>query len=88
VAAIVSGLVSLGTSAAGFLGASPLDQVILAMDGGLLHITAMGSSGSLGALTDPAYDVDNIGYQMGRFVGLAAKMLTPALITELKAAAA
>jgi hypothetical protein len=48
----------------------------------------MGSSGSLGALTDPAYDVDNIGYQMGRFVGLAAKMLTPALITELKAAAA
>jgi predicted regulator of Ras-like GTPase activity (Roadblock/LC7/MglB family) len=88
VAAIVSGLVSLGTSAAGFLGVSPLDQVIVAMDGGLLYITAMGSGGSLGALTDPAYDVDNIGYQMGRFVGLAAKMLTPDLITELKAAAA
>jgi predicted regulator of Ras-like GTPase activity (Roadblock/LC7/MglB family) len=88
VAAIVSGLVSLGTSAGHFLDFSPVDQIIVAMGGGLLYVTAMGSAGCLGAITDPAYDMDDVGYQMGRFVERAIDMLTPQLVTELKQAVA
>jgi uncharacterized protein len=88
VAAIVSGLVSLGSSAGQFLGFLPVDQIIVAMGGGLLYVTAMGNSGCLGAITDPAYDMDDVGYQMGRFVERAIDMLTPQLVTELKQAVA
>jgi predicted regulator of Ras-like GTPase activity (Roadblock/LC7/MglB family) len=88
VAAIVSGLVSLGTSAASFLRFEPVDQIIVAMGGGLLYVSAMGDGGCLGAITDPAYDMDDVGYQMGRFVERAIDMLTPQLVTELKQAVA
>ena len=88
VAAIVSALVSLGTSTGQFLGFSPLDQIIVAMDGGYLYVTAMGAAGCLGAITDPSFDMDDVGYQMGRFVERAARMLTPALVTQLKDAVA
>jgi uncharacterized protein len=88
VAAIISGLVSLGHSTGRCLDLDSLDQIIVAMEGGYLHVTTISGAGSLGALTDPAFDMDNIGYQMGRFVERAARMLTPALVSELKAAAA
>ena len=63
-------------------------QALAAMGGGLLYVTAMGSAGCLGAITDPAYDMDDVGYQMGRFVERAIDMLTPQLVTELKQAVA
>jgi predicted regulator of Ras-like GTPase activity (Roadblock/LC7/MglB family) len=84
VAAIMSGLVSLGSSAGHYLGFSPVDQIIVAMGSGLLYVTAMGDAGCLGAITDPAYDMDDVGYQMGRFVERAIDMLTPQLVNELK----
>jgi uncharacterized protein len=88
VAAIVSALVSLGASASRFLGFGPVEQIIVAMDAGLLYVTAMGDAGCLGAITDPAFDMDDVGYQMGRFVERAIDMLTPQLVTELKQAVA
>jgi predicted regulator of Ras-like GTPase activity (Roadblock/LC7/MglB family) len=87
-AAIVSALVSLGQSAHRCLGFEELEQVIVAMDGGFLYLTAMGDAGCLGAITESAFDMDNVGYQMGTFVKKATRMLSPALIEDLKATVA
>ena len=84
-AAIVSALVSLGQSTHRCLGFEDLEQVIVAMDGGFLYLTAMGNAGCLGAITESAFDMDNVGYQMGTFVKRAERMLSPALIADLKA---
>jgi uncharacterized protein len=84
VAAIVSALVSLGQSTYRCLGFGDLEQVIVAMDGGFLYLTTMGHSGCLGAVTESAFDMDNVGYQMGNFIKKATRMLNPALIEDLK----
>jgi uncharacterized protein len=84
-AAIVSALVSLGQSTHRCLGFEDLEQIIVAMDDGFLYVTTMGNAGCLAAVTESAFDMDNIGYQMGNFVKRAARMLTPALIDDLKA---
>jgi predicted regulator of Ras-like GTPase activity (Roadblock/LC7/MglB family) len=81
----VSALVSLGQSTHRCLGFGNLEQVIVAMDGGFLYLTAMGDAGCLGAITESAFDMDNVGYQMGTFVKRAERMLSPALIADLKA---
>jgi predicted regulator of Ras-like GTPase activity (Roadblock/LC7/MglB family) len=83
-AAIVSALVSLGHSAQRCLGFEQLEQVIVAMDGGFLYLTAMGEAGCLGAITESSFDMDNIGYQMGTFVKRATRLLSPELIHDLK----
>jgi predicted regulator of Ras-like GTPase activity (Roadblock/LC7/MglB family) len=83
-AAIVSALVSLGQSAHRCLGFEALEQVIVAMDGGFLYLTAMGDAGCLGAITEADFDMDNVGYQMGIFVKKATRLLSPELIDELK----
>jgi predicted regulator of Ras-like GTPase activity (Roadblock/LC7/MglB family) len=88
VAAIISGLVSLGESTQRCLRFEELDQIIVAMEGGFLYVTAMGSAGCLGAITVSSFDMDNVGYQMGRFVERATRMLSPALVEELKTAVA
>jgi predicted regulator of Ras-like GTPase activity (Roadblock/LC7/MglB family) len=84
-AAIVSALVSLGQSTHRCLGFDDLEQIIVAMGDGFLYVTAMGGAGCLAAVTETASDMDNVGYQMGTFVSRAARMLTPALIEDLKA---
>jgi predicted regulator of Ras-like GTPase activity (Roadblock/LC7/MglB family) len=84
-AAIVSALVSLGQSTHRCLGFEGLEQIIIAMGEGFLYVTAMGDAGCLAAVTESASDMDNVGYQMGTFVTRAARMLTPALVDDLKA---
>src|SRR4051812_9430074 len=84
-AAIISALVSLGTSTQRCLHMEELEQVIVAMEGGFLYLTAMGHAGCLGVITESAMDMDNIGYQMGNFVKRATRMLSPELINDLKA---
>jgi uncharacterized protein len=83
-AAIISGLVSLGQSTERCLGFEELDQIIIAMDGGFIYLTAMGEAGCLGAITEAAFDMDNVGYQMGNFVKRATRLLSPELIKDLK----
>lgn len=84
VAAIISGFVSLGMGATRCFGFDDLQQVIIAMKGGYLFVTAMGDGGCLGVVAGPRCDIGNIGYQMTLLVERAGAMLTPELVDELK----
>jgi predicted regulator of Ras-like GTPase activity (Roadblock/LC7/MglB family) len=84
VAAIISGFVSLGQGATRCFGFEDLNQIIIAMKGGFLFVTAMGDAGCLGVVATPRCDIGNIGYQMTLLVERAGEMLTPELVDELK----
>lgn len=84
VAAIISGCVSLGNGATRCFGFEELNQIIVAMKGGYLFVSAMGTAGCLGVVATPNCDIGNIGYQMTLLVERAGKMLTPELVDELK----
>ena len=84
VAAIISGLVSLGDGATRCLGFETLDQIIVAMELGYLFVTAMGTSGCVGIVAEPDADLGIIGYQMSLFVERAGQLLTPLVVNELK----
>lgn len=84
VAAIISGFVSLGQGATRCFGFDDLNQIIIAMKGGYLFVTAMGTAGCLGVVATPRCDIGNVGYQMTLLVERAGEMLTPELVDELK----
>lgn len=84
VAAIISGFVSLGQGATRCFGFEDLNQIIIAMKGGFLFVTAMGDAGCLGVVATPRCDIGNVGYQMTLLVERAGEMLTPELVDELK----
>lgn len=84
VAAIISGFVSLGHGATRCFNFEDLTQIIIAMKGGYLFVSAMGTAGCLGVVATPNCDIGNIGYQMALLVERAGKMLTPELVDELK----
>jgi uncharacterized protein len=84
VAAIISGFVSLGQGATRCFGFEDLSQIIIAMKGGYLFVTAMGTAGCLGVVASPRCDIGNVGYQMTLLVERAGAMLTPELVDELK----
>ena len=84
VAAIISGFVSLGQGATRCFGFEDLSQIIIAMKGGYLFVTAMGDAGCLGVVATPRCDIGNVGYQMTLLVERAGQMLTPELVDELK----
>lgn len=84
VAAIISGFVSLGDGATRCFGFDELNQIIIAMRGGYLFVSAMGRSGCLGVVATPKCDIGNVGYQMALLVEKAGTMLTPELVDELK----
>ena len=84
VAAIISGLVSLGEGTTRFLRFDGLDQIIVAMSRGMLLVSTMGTSGCLGVVTTPDCDMGNVGYQISLLVDWAGKRLTPDLVNELK----
>ncbi len=84
VAAIISGFVSLGQGATRCFGFEDLNQIIIAMKGGYLFVTAMGTAGCLGVVATPRCDIGNVGYQMTLLVERAGEMLTPELVDELK----
>ena len=83
-AAIISGFVSLGQGATRCFGFDDLNQIIIAMKGGYLFVTAMGTAGCLGVVATPRCDIGNVGYQMTLLVERAGEMLTPELVDELK----
>lgn len=84
IAAIISGFVSLGHGATRCFAFDDLQQIIVAMKGGYLFVTAMGTAGCLGVVATPQGDIGNIGYQMALLVERAGAMLTPDLVDELK----
>ncbi|MBK6857590.1 MAG: roadblock/LC7 domain-containing protein [Microthrixaceae bacterium] len=83
-AAIISGFVSLGDGTTRCFGFEELNQIIVAMKGGYMFVSAMGTAGCLGVVAEPRCDIGNVGYQMTLLVERAGRMLTPELIDELK----
>jgi uncharacterized protein len=83
-AAIISGFVSLGQGTTRCLAFEEMAQIIVAMKGGYLFISAMGATGCLGVVATPRCDIGNVGYQMTLLVERAGQMLTPELVAELK----
>ncbi len=83
-AAIVSGLVSLGQGASTCFGFGGLDQVIIAMKGGYAFVSSISDGSCLGVVATDTCDIGQIGYQCGLLVERAGSVLTPELVHALQ----
>lgn len=83
-AAIISGLVSLGNGASSCFGFEGLEQVIVAMNGGFLFVSAISDGSCLGVVASRGCDMGLVGYQTTLLVERAGTVLTPSLVAELK----
>jgi predicted regulator of Ras-like GTPase activity (Roadblock/LC7/MglB family) len=84
VAAIISGLVSLGRGASRSFGFEPLNQVIVVMDGGYLFVSSISDGSSIGVVATRKCDLGLVGHQTTLLVERVAHLLTPALVAELR----
>jgi predicted regulator of Ras-like GTPase activity (Roadblock/LC7/MglB family) len=84
VAAIISGLMSLGKGAARCFDFEGLQQVIVAMDLGYLFVSSISDGSSLGVVAHRNCDIGLVGYQTTLLVERVGDVLTPALVAELK----
>jgi uncharacterized protein len=84
VAAIISGLTSLGHGAAAALGYNGLERIIVAMGGGFLLVASVSDGSCVGVVAKAGCDIGAVGYQMTLLVERAGHILTPALVTELR----
>jgi predicted regulator of Ras-like GTPase activity (Roadblock/LC7/MglB family) len=85
VAAIMLGLASLGHGAVRCLAFDELHQVIVAMAGGYLVVSALAGGGCLGVVAAAAGDIGDVGYRTALLVERCDEMLDPDLVAELKA---
>ena len=83
-AAIISGMVSLGNGTSGVFGFEGLEQVIVVMRRGYLFVSAISDGSCLGVVADKGCDIGLVGYQTTLLVERAGTVLTPELVTELK----
>lgn len=83
-AAIISGMVSLGNGTSGVFGFDGLEQVIVVMRRGYLFVSAISDGSCLGVVADKTCDIGLVGYQTTLLVERAGTLLTPELVTELK----
>lgn len=83
-AAIVSGLVSLGRGTTSCFGFESLEQVIVAMKGGYLFVSSISDGSCLGVIASKRCDIGQVGYQASLLVDRARAVLTPELILELQ----
>lgn len=83
-AAIISGMVSLGNGASGCFGFEGLEQVIVAMRKGFLFVSAISDGSCLGVVAGKGCDIGLVGYQTTLLVERAGAVLTPDLVMELK----
>ncbi len=83
-AAIVSGLVSLGQGASVCFGFGGLQQVIIAMNGGYAFVSSISDGSCLGVVATSNCDIGQIGYQCGLLVERAGAVLTPELVEALQ----
>jgi uncharacterized protein len=85
IAAIISGFVSLGHGAVRCFAFNGLSQIIVAMKGGYLFVSAIEDAGCLGVVATPRCDIGDVGYQMTLLVERCGRLLSPELVAELKA---
>ena len=83
-AAIISGLVSLGNGASACFGFDGLEQVIVTMRRGFLFVSAISDGSCLGVVSQRGCDIGLVGYQTTLLVERAGSVLTPELVAELK----
>lgn len=83
-AAIISGMVSLGGGASQCFGFEGLEQVIVAMRKGFLFVSAISDGSCLGIVAGKGCDIGLVGYQTTLLVERAGTVLTPELVAELK----
>lgn len=83
-AAIISGMVSLGNGASGCFGFDGLEQVIVAMRKGFLFMSAISDGSCLGVVAGKSCDMGLVGYQTTLLVERVGTVLTPDLVAELK----
>lgn len=83
-AAIISGMVSLGNGASQCFGFDGLEQVIVSMQRGFLFVSAISDGSCLGVVASKGCDIGLVGYQTTLLVERAGAVLTPSLVAELK----
>jgi len=83
-AAIISGIVSLGNGASQCFGFDGLEQVIVSMRRGFLFVSAISDGSCLGIVAERSCDIGLVGYQTTLLVERAGSVLTPELVAELK----
>lgn len=83
-AAIISGMVSLGNGASGVFGFEGMEQVIVVMRRGYLFVSSISDGSCLGVVASKGCDIGLVGYQTTLLVERAGTVLTPDLVAELK----
>jgi uncharacterized protein len=83
-AAIVSGLRSLGDGASRVLGKGRLSQIIVEMGTAYLFVSSISDGSVLGVVADRTSDLGLVGYEMIMLTERVGSVLTPDLIAELK----
>lgn len=84
-AAVISGMTSLALSASRMLGKGPMRQVIAEFGHGYLLVSAISDGSCLGIVTTADCDLGLVGYQSTMLVQRMGALLSPDLITSLKA---
>ena len=82
--AVVSGLASLADGGAEHFGLERTEQIICQMRRGYLFITAISNGSSLAVVANRSCNVGSVGHEIGLLVERCGRLLTPALIRELK----
>lgn len=83
-AAIASGLSSLTHGAARCFGEPSVDRIMIEMTNSFLVIGTINEGSVLGVVTSKDHDLGLVVYEMTMFADRAGRVLTPALIDELK----
>lgn len=83
-AAVVSGMISLASGAAGTYSLGVLNRVVVDMADGYLLITSISAGSVLGVVADRSANLGTVAYEMTLFANRAGSTLTPKLIVELK----
>jgi len=84
-AAIVSGMASLTRGAARQLVAGEVRQAIVEMDELFLFLMSVSDGSVLAVVADATCDVGLIGYEMALLVSRTETVLTPQLVSEMRA---
>lgn len=83
-AAITSGLSSLTMGAARCFGEPGVDRIMIEMTNSFLLIATINEGSVLGVVAGKDHDLGMVAYEMTMFADRAGRVLTPALIEELK----
>ena len=83
-AAIISGLTSLGHGTSACFGFGTLEQVIVAMEGGYLFVSSISDGSCLGVVATKRCNIGQVGHEAKSLVDRAGAVLTPDLVRELQ----